>query len=167
VDYASSYVYVEHKFGFSVVEISRAKQSYDIMFLENGVFAQDYLTDRGAFKDNKFVKHIHDTHQLLRCCGTHAHHQNGVAERAIQTIINMASSMILHVSMHWKNGIDATLWPRAVTYYAALYNNTPTNGVCPAEVFTGSTVHKHRLMDVHVWGCPLSVMDPQNQQGQN
>jgi hypothetical protein len=49
-------------------------------------------------------------------CGTNAHHQNGVAERAIHTISNMARSMILHASMHWKDGIYASLWPQAVTY---------------------------------------------------
>jgi hypothetical protein len=53
-----------------------------------------------------------------------AHHQNGFAERAIQTTSNMARSIILHASMHWKDGIDATLWPQAVTYVAYFYNNT-------------------------------------------
>jgi hypothetical protein len=47
------------------------------MCLDNGVFVQDYLTDSGAFKANKFVKHIHETHQLLRFYGTkNAHNQN-------------------------------------------------------------------------------------------
>jgi hypothetical protein len=101
---------VEHKFGFSAVENIRAKQSYEQMCLDNGILVQDYLTDSGAFKANKFVKHIHETHQLMRLCGTNAHHQNGVAERAIQTISNMARSMILHASMHWKDGIYASLW---------------------------------------------------------
>jgi hypothetical protein len=68
---------------------------------------QDYLTDSVAFKANSFVKHIHETHQLMSFCGTNAHHQNGVSERAIQTISNMARSMILHASMNWKDGIDA------------------------------------------------------------
>jgi hypothetical protein len=50
VDRASLYIHVEHQFGFSAVETIRAKQSY----------VQDYITDSGAFKANKFVKHIHD-----------------------------------------------------------------------------------------------------------
>jgi hypothetical protein len=53
-----------------------------------------------------------------------------------------------------------------VTYAVHVCNNTPTNGVCPADVITGSTVPRHRLMDVHVWGCPLYVLDPKIQQGQ-
>jgi hypothetical protein len=102
-------VHVEHQFGFSAVETIRAKQSYERMCLDNGIFVQDYLTDSGAFKTNNFVKHIHETNQLMRFRGTNAHHQNGVAERAIQTISNMARSMILHSSMHWKDGIYASL----------------------------------------------------------
>jgi hypothetical protein len=50
----------------------------------------------------------------MHFCGNNAHHQNGVAERAIKTISNMARAMILHASMHWKDGIDASLWPMTV-----------------------------------------------------
>jgi hypothetical protein len=104
--------------------------------MDNGIFVQDYLTDSGTFKANDFVKHINETHQLIRFCGTNAHHQNGVAERAIQRISNMTRSMILHASIDWKDGIDASSWPQAVTYAAHIYNNTPKYGVCPAEIFT-------------------------------
>jgi hypothetical protein len=127
---------------------------------------QDYLIYSGAFKANSFVKHIHETHQLVRLCGTNAHHQNGVAERSIQTISNMARSMILHASMHWKDGIYASLWPQVVTYATHVYNTTPKYGVCSADIFFGSAVPRHRLMDIHVWGCPLYVLDPKIQQGQ-
>jgi hypothetical protein len=147
------------------VETIRAKQAYERKCMENGIFVQDYLTDSGAFKANAFVKHINDTHQLIRFCGTNAHHQNGVAERAIQSISNMARFMILHASIHWKDGSDASLWPQAVTYAAHIYNNTPKDGVCPADIFTGSAVPRHRLVDLHVWVCPLYVLDPKIQQG--
>jgi hypothetical protein len=50
VDHALSYIYGEHHFGFSDKETSRVKQSYERMCLANGVFAQDYLNDSGAFK---------------------------------------------------------------------------------------------------------------------
>jgi hypothetical protein len=71
--------------------------------------------------------------------------------------------LILHASIHWKNGCDSSLWPQAVDYAARIYNNTPNNGVCPADIFTGSTVLRHRLLDYHVWGCPVYVLDPKMQ----
>jgi hypothetical protein len=106
VYHASSYVHVEHQFGVSAVETIRAKQAYERKSTDNGIFLQDYLTDSGAFKANYFVKHINETYQLLKFCGTNAHHQNGVAERAIQSISNMARSIILDTRIHWKDGID-------------------------------------------------------------
>jgi hypothetical protein len=44
------------------------------MCLDNGIFVQDYLTDSGAFKAKNFVKHMHETHQLMILCGTNSHH---------------------------------------------------------------------------------------------
>jgi hypothetical protein len=159
-------VHAEHQFGFSAMETIRAKQAYERKCMDNGIFVQDYLTESEALKSNDFVKHINETHQLIRFCGTNAHHQNGVAERSIQSISNMARSMILHASIHWKDGIYASLWPQEVTYAAHIYNNTPKDGVCPAYIFTGSAVPRHRLMHLHVWVCPLYVLDPKIQQGQ-
>jgi hypothetical protein len=130
-------IHCEHQVGFSAVETIRAKQSYERLCMDNGVVVQDYLTDSGAFKANNFFSHIHETQQLLRYCGTNAHHQNGVAERAIQFISNMARAMILHSSIHWKDGIDTSIWPMAVTYTTHIYNNTPNNGVSPNGHFHG------------------------------
>jgi hypothetical protein len=125
------------------------------MCLDNGILVQDYLTDSGAFKEKSFVNHIHETHQLMRFCGINSHHQNGVYKRVIQTISNMARSMILHASMHCNYGIDASLWRQAVTYDTHVYNTTPKDRVFPADIFFGSAVPIHRLMYIHVWGCPL------------
>jgi hypothetical protein len=123
--------------------------------MDNGVVVQDYLTDSGTFKSHKFVANIHETQQMMHLCGTNAHHQNGVAERAMQTISNMARTMILHASMHWKDGIDASLWSMAVNTAIHIYNNTPHKGFTPEDIFTGSTVPRHRLLDLHVLGCPV------------
>jgi hypothetical protein len=126
---------------------------------------QDYLTDSGTFKANKCVAHIHETQKMMHLCGNNAHHQNGVAERAIQTISNMTRANILYASMHWKDGIDASLWPLAVNHAIRIYNNTSDKGFTPADIFNGSTVTRHCLFDLHVWGCPVYVLDPQMQQG--
>jgi hypothetical protein len=46
-----------------------------------------------------------------------------------------------------------------------IYNNTPNKLVTPEDIFTGSTVPRHRLLYLHVWGCPVYVLAPQMQQG--
>jgi hypothetical protein len=79
----------------------------------------------------------------------------------------MARAVLLHSSAHWKEGIDSSLWPLAVTYAVHVYNNTPhAQNLCPADLFTGSTVLRHRLKDLHTLGCPVYVLDPSLQAGQ-
>ena len=167
VDHGSGYVHVEHQLGFSAVETIRAKQNFEKKAIDHGVIIQSYLTDSGAFKANAFVDHIRNNSQRIHYCGTNAHHQNGVAERSIRTISNMARAHILHAAAHWPNGIDSSLWPMAVSHATHIYNHTPNeHGVCPADIFHGSLVPRHRLLDFHTWGCPVFVLDPQLQSGQ-
>ena len=167
VDHASGFMHVEHQLGFSAVETIRAKQNFELMCVGQGVLVESYLTDSGAFSAVKFVKQIRDHNQRIRYCGANTHHKNGVAERAVQKVSNMARALILHSGAHWKDGIDSSLWPMAVTYATHLYNHLPNDqGLCPADLFTGSTVPRHRLRDLHVWGCPVYVLDPHLQAGQ-
>jgi len=167
VDHASGYIHVTHQLGFSAVETIRAKQDFEKMAMDHGVTIRSYLTDNGAFKAQQFVAHIREHEQRIHYCGTNAHHQNGVAERSIRSISNMARAMILHASIHWKSGIDSSLWPMAVHYAAHIYNHMPNEkGLCPSDLFTGSTVPRHHLQDYHVWGCPVYVLDPKLQEGQ-
>jgi hypothetical protein len=116
VEHASGLVHCENEVGFTAGGTIRGKQKNEKMCMDNGVVVQDYLTDSGTFKAHRFVAHIHETQRMMHFCDTNAHHQNGVAKRAIQTISNMARAMILHASMHWKDGIDASIWPMAVNH---------------------------------------------------
>ena len=55
-------------------------------------------------------------YNLINQCTT----SNGVAERAIRTVSDLAHSMILHASSHWEGGIDRTLWPNGSSLHCAL-----------------------------------------------
>jgi hypothetical protein len=107
-----------------------------------------------------------DCRRHIWYCGANAHHKNGVAECAVRSISNMARALLLHASTHWPGGLDSSYWPMAVTYTTYLYNHLPTaQGLCPADIFTGCTVPCHRLKDIHVWGCPVYVLDLHLQEG--
>jgi hypothetical protein len=80
-------------------------------------------------------------------------------------ISKMVRAMILHASMHLKEGIDSTLWPIAVNSALHIYNNTLKNGVSSADNFNGSTVPRHRLLKIHIWGCLIYILDPIVQHG--
>ena len=166
VDHMSSYIHVEHQLGFSSSETIRAKQNYEQLALESGVVVENYLADNGIFKAKAFVQHLRDHNQKVNYCGVNAHHKNAVAERSIRTVSEMARAMMLHSSIRWKHGIDSSLWPMAIDYSTYIYNHTPNRqGIAPADLFTGSTVPRHKLKDIHVFGCPVYVLHPTLQQG--
>ncbi len=68
-----------------------------------------------------------------------AHHQNGRAERAIQTVVWKARSMMIHQHITCPSEYDARQWPLAMSHTAFIYNHTPRqdNGFTPMEMFTG------------------------------
>jgi hypothetical protein len=100
--------------GFSGVETIRTKKEFEWMTILAGVHIESYLTYSGAFKAYAFVCHIQNHNQQIHHCGANAHHKNRVAERAVKSISNMARAMLLRASSHWKDNIDALLWPMAV-----------------------------------------------------
>jgi hypothetical protein len=166
VDHMSGYIHVEHQMGFSSSETIRAKQNFEQLALSHGVLVEDYLTDNGIFSKTQFLDHIRQHNQQVHFCGVNAHHKNAVAERAIRTVSELARSLLLHASIHWPAGVDGSLWPMAVDYATHLYNTLPNqHGVCPSDLFTGTTIPRHKLRDLHVWGCPVYVLDPTLQQG--
>jgi hypothetical protein len=166
VDHMSGYMHVEHQLGFSSSETIRAKQNFEQVALGYGVLVEDYLTDNGIFSRTKFVDHIRQHNQQIHYCGVNAHHKNAIAERAIRTVSELSHALLLHASAHWPDGLDGTLWPMAVDHAVYLYNTLPNrHGICPADLFTGSTIPRHKLRELHVWGCPVYVLDPTLQQG--
>jgi hypothetical protein len=165
-DHSSGYIFVDHQLGFLAIETIQAKQAFERFALSVGVYIESYLTDSGAFKATLFVKHIQDHNQHIQYCGANAHHKNGVAERAVRSVSNMARAMILHASCKWRDCIDISLWPMAVKYAVWLFNHLPNaQQLCPDDIFTGNKVPKDRLFSVHVWGCPVYVLDPNLQTG--
>jgi Integrase core domain. len=166
VDHMSGYVHVEHQLGFSSSETIWAKQNFEQSVLGHGVLIEDYLTDNGIFSKTQFVDHISQHNQQIHYCGVNAHHKNAVAERAIRTVSDLARALLLHASTHWPDGIEASLWPMAVDHAVHLYNTFPNqHGICPLDLFSGTTVPRHKLRDLHVWGCPVYGLDPVLQQG--
>ena len=68
--------------------------------MEYGVELKRFHTDNGIFKSKAFVEALKDNYQMIIKSGVGAHHQNGVAERAIGTVQAMARAMLLHVRFY-------------------------------------------------------------------
>jgi len=162
VDHATGYLHVEFQRYLNTHETLIAKEKFELMCRDHGVVPQAYHSDNGSsFTSKGFTGKLCDFAQIISFAGAGAHHHNGTAERAIQTVMNMARTMMLHAAIHWPDVADATLWPMAVAHAVYLYNHMPNldTGISPADLFTKTRWEQRKFHDVHVWGCPVYVLD--------
>ena len=101
-------------------------------------------------------------HLIVRFAGVGVHHHNGNAENSIRAIMSIARTMMLHSAIHWPDVVDVTLWPMAVALSVYLHNHMPNmeTGLAPVDVFTKlRSWQQHKFQNLHVWGCPVYVLD--------
>jgi hypothetical protein len=127
-----------------------------------------YHSNNDVFTAAEFLEDCELKHQKQTFSGVGAKHQRH-AERLIQTIMSMACTFMIHVSLHWdEQGSDAVeLWPFAVCHAVWLYNHLPNGvtGLSPIEILTGTRLDHRYLLSTHVWGCPVYILDPKLQDG--
>ena len=94
--------------------------------------------------------------------GVNAHHQNGIAERRIREVQDMARTMLIHAAHRWPECITANLWPYAIRMANEAMNSSPSlqdpKHRSPIQIFTNSKVAinpKH----FQTFGCPVYVLD--------
>ena len=139
VDHASGLIHVEHQVSLGTADTLTSKRIFERMALSHGVIIKNYHGDNGAaFTSREFNRHIIDMEQGFTYSGVGAHHQNGVAERAIRTVVTRARTMMLHAAVQWPEMADASLWPMALSHSAYLWNITPRmdSKLAPLEVFS-------------------------------
>ena len=162
VDHSTGYIHVVHQTHLNSHETLKAKHSYEALCRDYGVIPQSFISDNGtAFTSADFNQDLQRFRQVHQFAGVGAHHHNGVAERAIQTIMSMARTILHHAATHWPAAIDPVLWPFAVDYSVLLYNMIPRQdtGISPHEMFTRQKVKPEFYQTLHVFGCPIFVLD--------
>ena len=162
VDQASNYVYVGFQQDLNSHQTLLCKEAFERECRDHGVIVQKYLSDRGtAFTSKQFSDHLANLEQVIRFAGVGTHHHNGQAERAIRTIMAMSRTMMLHSAIHWPDVADPALWPMAVNHAVFLYNRIPdpSTGFSPLDIFSRTRWPLKNLTNMHVWGCPVYVLD--------
>lgn len=169
VDAASRKMFKKHQLSLRAGDTVLAKREFEAMAAKEGVTIKRYHADNLPFNSQEFKLDIESKQQALTLSGVGAHHQNGVAERAIRTAVSWAQAMMLHMVMHWPNMADLSLWPFALDYAIYIWNMLPsrTDHWSPNELFSGvsSSGNMETLRRVRVWGCPVYVLDPSLQDG--
>ena len=146
----------------STHETLAAKEKFEFKCRDYGVIVLKYLSDNGtAFTSHEYSQHLALFEQIQRFAGVGAHHHNGAAEKAIQDIMSIARTILLHAAIHWPEVADAQLWPMAVDYAVFIYNHMPreTTGLSPHDIFTRQRWPHAKFHDLHVFGCPVYVLD--------
>jgi transposase InsO family protein len=78
-----------------------AKERFEFSCRDFGVIIQQYLSDNGsAFTSNEFANHLARFEQTARFAGVGAHHHNGIAKKAIQDVMSIARTIMLHSAIH-------------------------------------------------------------------
>ena len=73
----------------------------------------------------KWVTACREKGQGLTFAGVNAHHQNGIAERKIQTLQELTRTMLVHANKRWPKAITTSLWPYAMQMANDVLNKTP------------------------------------------
>ena len=168
VDHYSAYIHLNHQISLRVGETLRGKHDFERFASLHGVKIRRYRADNQPFDSAEFRDDIELQDQELDFSGTGAHFQNGVAERAIQTVTTWARAMMMHQLNNWPDAFDESLWPFAMDQAIHIWNNLPRHrsGLTPFELFTGTKQpHYGAIQQARVWGCPAYVLDPTLQDG--
>jgi hypothetical protein len=150
-------------------ETVASKNAFERFAAEYGIVIKHYNADNQLFQAKEF-KDLLDTNQTISFSGVGAQHQNGVTERAIQTITKSARAMLLHAVIRWPEVANFKLWPFVIHHAVFIWNHLPQQGtqLSPLEIFTRSTVSSNvpgLLARMHVWGRPVYMLDPTIQDG--
>ena len=138
-----------------------AKHAFECFAHTHDVTIRHYRADNGAFNTHLFKESILAARQTIDFCGADAHHQNGVAERMIGTLVFRARSMLLDAMLKWPEVITTELWPYAIKLSSDITNSAPLeNGLSPIELFA-SVKAQTTLPRFHPFGSPVFVLDPQ------
>ncbi len=103
----------------------KARTAFEAFANTHGVRIQHYHADNGHFADNAFRNSITECQQTTSFFGVNAHWQNGIAEKRIRDLQDMATTMLLYTQRRWPDAIDKALWPYAIRHANNICNNVP------------------------------------------
>jgi len=168
VDHCSKFMYIYNQVSLGAGETLVGKCSFESTLSSFGFTVLNYHGDNGIFASQAFKDDCRTKGQNISFSGAGAHHQNGMAECSIQTVIGWARTMLLHAAVHWPAAANIQLWPFALEHAVYLWNILPDTmtRLSPLELISGSHNPDYsHLRHLHVWGCPTIVLDPRLQDG--
>ncbi len=168
VDQGSKLGYVYLQKTATAEETIEGKKAFEQYAADRGIRIRAYHADNGVFRANKWRDACQENKQNLTFSGVNAHHTNGMAEKRIRDLQDLARTMLIHAANHWKNCITANLWPYAVKMANDTLNNTPLPGDPgrrTAEQIFSKTAVNVNAKHYQTFGCPVYVLANELQSG--
>ena len=115
VDHSSGWIFHRPQKSTTADETIRGKLLLEREASDVNVKIKAYHSDNGIFSSKDFRAHCNSLNQELSFSGVGAKFQNGVAERSIQTICNMARANMIHASLCWPGMKFISFWALAMS----------------------------------------------------
>jgi hypothetical protein len=124
-DQATRLGYVHLQKGATAEETLEGKKAFEAYARDHGISIKAYHADNGIFRAHKWVDCCKTAEQGLTFAGVNSHHENGITERRIKELQDLARTMLIHANRRWKTSVNAHLWPYAVRMASEQINNMP------------------------------------------
>jgi hypothetical protein len=140
-DAASGLIWVENQVSLGASETIMGKEHFE-QWLYNiaCIEVKHFHGNNGIFSSEEYRLECFKKKQSQSFSSVGVQHQKSKAKRAIQTIMYMARTFLVHLSLHWTDmgADDISLWPFAVKHPVWLYNRAPNfeSGLTPMELLT-------------------------------
>jgi hypothetical protein len=102
VHVASETVHVYHQVSLAAADTLLSKAQFEHKAHTHGIDVKKYHTSNGIFGSAAWKEHLHGMQQTKWLSATGAHHQNAIAERAIQTVTTSAHICSQATSTRWQ-----------------------------------------------------------------
>ncbi len=135
-DAALGLIWVENQVSLGANKTVMGKAHFEQWLWDQCVSeVKHYHGDNGIFSAEEYHRDCDEKGQSQSFSGVGAQHQNARAEQAIQTIMYMARTLMVHASLHWtERGSDnLSLWSFAVKHSVWIYNRVPNAWSSVAE----------------------------------
>ena len=86
---------IKHQVDINATETVKANLTFDREDKIQGVMINVYHTDNGIFNTSKFIEEMMKNQKKIRFSEASASHQNEAAEKAIKTVVNMESAILM------------------------------------------------------------------------
>ncbi len=135
---------------------------------QEGIEIKKYHADNGIFVSKAFKEECDLKGQCYLFSGVRVHHQNGVAERNIKTIVDWSQANMVHIAHCWPEHANIHFWLQAEEDYIWVFYHLPNikqGGLYPNKLWLSCRAPTKEFNRAHVFGCLVYVLDARLQDG--